>query len=521
MMRSYEGDIDEEERVAKAIRCRDQALRELVETEKTYVNGLGKLIIIYMNPLKQDDCKIISIADHQSIFPSVVTTIYNLHNQLLAEFEFAYYYDTNTEASATNRIGKVLIKYAELFKMYQLYMNGYERSIRALQIIKTKNKRFNKWLQGQHVKTSLSAGNLESLLILPIQRIPRYQLLLREIIKQTQKIDERHNDLTDLNKTYHQILQITQLIESKMKEYDNKRKVAFIETKFDNIIAGDFIQRSRYFIYESKNKNDITIHKMDGSSYHIHLILFNDCLIYGHYPNDESMSISMHATFMKRKLHFDHLLPFDAVFKCVMEDEYKGYASLLIYSREYSVWISFQSKKLRAKWFKLITHANDTINNKHLTNLQKLYVCNKSPNEKQRPIMPYPCFVPDDYSDHCQECGIKFTYISNRKHHCKQCGRLLCNTCTNYRINSFNKYKRNQIIRCCKTCKHINTFSMISSQDQAKQCHLDKLCFDELQREKRSQTHHVRSKTPPGLSPQRSASSTPTPALMVNKSSTS
>ena len=30
--------------VARALRCREQALKELVDTEKTYVDGLGKLV---------------------------------------------------------------------------------------------------------------------------------------------------------------------------------------------------------------------------------------------------------------------------------------------------------------------------------------------------------------------------------------------------------------------------------------------------------------------------------------------
>lgn len=30
--------------IGKALRCRDHALKELVDTEKTYVDGLGKLV---------------------------------------------------------------------------------------------------------------------------------------------------------------------------------------------------------------------------------------------------------------------------------------------------------------------------------------------------------------------------------------------------------------------------------------------------------------------------------------------
>ena len=162
---------------AKALRCRDKALLELVETEKTYVNGLGKLIIIYQNPLR-DNYRIITISDHQIIFPSVINTIYNLHNQLLAELDYNYYHNHDDKESITSKIGKVLIKYHQLFKMYQIYMNAYERAIKALQVMKKKNSKFSTWLQRQCPKTNLSAGNLESLLILPIQRYIVYLLYI-------------------------------------------------------------------------------------------------------------------------------------------------------------------------------------------------------------------------------------------------------------------------------------------------------------------------------------------------------
>ena len=37
--------------------------------------------------------------------------------------------------------------------------------------------------------------SLQSLLIMPVQRVPRYELLLRELIKQT---DDDHVDMADL-----------------------------------------------------------------------------------------------------------------------------------------------------------------------------------------------------------------------------------------------------------------------------------------------------------------------------------
>ncbi|KAJ3445818.1 faciogenital dysplasia protein [Anaeramoeba flamelloides] len=56
----------------------------------------------------------------------------------------------------------------------------------------SKNKDFYNWEQKDQVEFKL---NLQSFLIQPIQRIPRYQLLVNEILKHT---DPEHKDYTDL-----------------------------------------------------------------------------------------------------------------------------------------------------------------------------------------------------------------------------------------------------------------------------------------------------------------------------------
>ena len=178
------------------------------------------------------------------LFLSQVLTIYNLHNQLLAELDYTFslFHDEPARGSMARGIGRVMLKYAHLFKMYQIYMNSYERSQKALTMAKQKNRRFSRWLDLQIDKTSMSAGNLESLLILPIQRIPRYQLLLKEVIKQTRRAGDEHNvvdDLPDLEKAYRLINDITKLIESRMEDFDRRKRCQSIERKFVNLKVGD------------------------------------------------------------------------------------------------------------------------------------------------------------------------------------------------------------------------------------------------------------------------------------------
>jgi ankyrin repeat protein len=50
----------------------------------------------------------------------------------------------------------------------------------------------------------------------------------------------------------------------------------------------------------------------------------------------------------------------------------------------------------------------------------------------------------------CMNCDIKFN-ISHRKHHCRHCGRLLCNKCTSQQM-PIVKFDLNKPVRVCEIC---------------------------------------------------------------------
>lgn len=62
------------------------------------------------------------------------------------------------------------------------YTNNYTLALTTLEE-KCKNARLAAFLEQCRVESSIKA--LESLLIMPIQRVPRYELLLKQLIKHT------------------------------------------------------------------------------------------------------------------------------------------------------------------------------------------------------------------------------------------------------------------------------------------------------------------------------------------------
>ncbi|KAJ8443058.1 hypothetical protein Cgig2_004263 [Carnegiea gigantea] len=53
---------------------------------------------------------------------------------------------------------------------------------------------------------------------------------------------------------------------------------------------------------------------------------------------------------------------------------------------------------------------------------------------------------------HCQGCSAQFTFI-NRKHHCRRCGGLFCNSCTQHRM--VLRGQGDSAVRICEPCKKL------------------------------------------------------------------
>ena len=90
-----------------------QAVRELIETEKTYVNGLKLCIDTYYAGLAQD-AKVVSADDLKGMFNDM-QTIHQLNETFLRDLQQRYSGFNNDKT----RIGDQFVKFCPYFRMYQ------------------------------------------------------------------------------------------------------------------------------------------------------------------------------------------------------------------------------------------------------------------------------------------------------------------------------------------------------------------------------------------------------------------
>jgi WD40 repeat protein len=71
----------------------------------------------------------------------------------------------------------------------------------------------------------------------------------------------------------------------------------------------------------------------------------------------------------------------------------------------------------------------------------------------------------DDMTDSCHDCKVRFT-IYERRHHCRNCGRLYCSACSRYQAE-IPRLKIHQQVRVCRSCyTQLQVSSTVSSSTQ-------------------------------------------------------
>ncbi|RUS82343.1 hypothetical protein EGW08_009896, partial [Elysia chlorotica] len=173
---------DAETQKAEAIRKRQFVVQELYDTEKDYVKDLATIVNGYIEYMKENPLPGETEGKDKIVFGNI-HQIYDWHNEtMLAELEKCL---TNP-----GRVGSIFIRYERRLHMYVKYCE---------------NKPKSEYVVSEHLDTYFEEVRqklghrlmLPDLLIKPVQRIMRYQLLLKDILKYTERAKE---DPTDLKK---------------------------------------------------------------------------------------------------------------------------------------------------------------------------------------------------------------------------------------------------------------------------------------------------------------------------------
>jgi len=253
---------------------------ELITTEESYIETLNVVMKNYYEPLE----KRIASGDHKYFVESKqpmnhehltyifsnISTILEFNKELLQELKLR-----KENWSQQAMIGDIFLRLTPFLKLYTEYSNNYDRSVDLLKRATKHCASFRDFLDERRIKSESEdlLPPLDALLITPVQRIPRYNLLLKDLIRHT---SEAHPDYQNLTAALTLMEEIADHINNSMKTSDNFKRLVAIENSFTRGTSVEIVAPHRCIIKEG-SLIDISNEKKKKTTF---LFLFNDCVVF-------------------------------------------------------------------------------------------------------------------------------------------------------------------------------------------------------------------------------------------------
>jgi hypothetical protein len=258
---------------------RADVILELVQSEQQYNRFMQVLSVVYEEPLRNKH-EFLSREDWSFIF-SNFQPIRKVHVGLQRDLErLLEQIESATEIQ--KNLGQIFLEHTPSFKVYAQYCNQFTLIKSLLNDLRTKNDSFTKWLKRtlkQNVQ--ITAGNgLDSLMIMPIQRLAKYKLLLSEILKKT---TTDQTDYDDLYNAVELVKYTNEYVNMQIREYNNAIKMeslakAMSATGCPSEIF-DLLSPNRRLLHEESDVGLESI-KNDSCMFNLNMFLFNDVILF-------------------------------------------------------------------------------------------------------------------------------------------------------------------------------------------------------------------------------------------------
>ncbi|XP_022100585.1 FYVE, RhoGEF and PH domain-containing protein 1-like isoform X2 [Acanthaster planci] len=404
---------------------------EVLTTERTYVDTLYLINEIFLKGIEKENQK-------QHWFPptvvneifSNISSIYRLHSAVLLP-------DLDERLKDWERnpcLGEVLKKNAPFLKLYSDYVSNFDNAMKQLNQWMSKVPKFAATVS--QLQNHELCGNLalQHHMLTPVQRIPRYELLLKDYIK---KLPDGSKDKADADKALTIISGAAQHSNDMMKSMDQFEKLLKINQKID---GENIIDPTRHLLKEGKITKIAAKNKEPQDRY---IFLFNDILLCC-----EKKRLLTSANYkVKLKMEVDGMKVLDS-----------NSCRFIIESKTKSIEFQTNSEEEREDWMRVLLSAIQEMYWKKET-----FRTNDAVGDRQNgdeygvkakfvPGESCPRWIKDDETSMCMRCGTDFK-LTKRRHHCRACGAVVCHKCSNFEAPL--EYDDNKMNKVCIKCYYV------------------------------------------------------------------
>eukprot|EP00039_Didymoeca_costata_P020148 m.340243 g.340243 ORF g.340243 m.340243 type:complete len:728 (+) comp19197_c0_seq1:225-2408(+) len=247
---------------------RTNIFHEIVSTEEKYVETLRMLVDLFVRPLrtaamnaaenseylgriinalgqsleftKSGDPRVVIERQHVKVIFLEIESLFAINSMFLERLQAQ-----KKIWGPSCKIGDVFLSMMSFFKSYTTFASNFEHAMTTIALCK-RQPTFNLYLKHcAETKPECEKLWLQDHMMTPIQRIPRYIMLLRDLIKRT---DETHPDYQPLSESLTGMEKIARIVNDGKARADNSMKLLEIQSSVKR--CPQLVDPTRVFICE-------------------------------------------------------------------------------------------------------------------------------------------------------------------------------------------------------------------------------------------------------------------------------
>lgn len=414
---------------------------ELLQTEKAYVARLNLLDQVFYAKLMEEAGKGIFPVDVVKNIFSNISSINAFHSQfLLPDLE-----KRMGEWESTPRIGDILQKLTPFLKMYAEYVRNFDKAMELLKQWTDRSPQFKATIQ--EIQKQEVCGNLtlQHHMLEPVQRVPRYEMLLKDYLK---KLPQDHVDRRDAEKSLEIIAMAATHSNTAIRKSENLKKLLEIYEMLGE--EEDIVNASNEFIKEG---HILKLAARNTSAMDRYLYLFNNMLLYC----VPKFSLVGQKFTVRTRIGIDGMK--------VAETYNEDYPhTFQVSGKERTLELQASTEQDKEDWIKAFQETIEIFHQKNET----FKTASKEVEEVSISELGKraPRWIRDNEVTMCMKCREPFNALTRRRHHCRACGYVVCWKCSDNKASL--EYDGNKMNKVCRDCYSILTGHSESEEKEGK-----------------------------------------------------
>ncbi|XP_036893071.1 FYVE, RhoGEF and PH domain-containing protein 3 isoform X3 [Sturnira hondurensis] len=389
----------------------------------------------------------------QELLNTEVTYVRRLH--LLDQFLLPELQTRITEEWDMNpRFGDILQKLAPFLKMYGEYVKNFDRAVELVSAWTQRSPLFRDIIHSIQKQEVCGNLTLQHHMLEPVQRVPRYELLLKDYVK---RLPADAPDRKDAERSLELISTAANHSNAAIRKMEKMHKLLEVYEQLggeENIVnpANELIKEGHIQKLSAKN----------GTAQDRHLFLFNSMILYCM----PKLWLMGQKFSVREKIDISDLQ---------VQDISKPHSAhtFIITGRKRSLELQTRTEEEKKEWIQVIEATIEK--HKHNSQTFKAFSCSFSQDEdpslsSDLPMVSASSEEPamaadsrgsaagleprkgssktrrDKEKQSCRICGETFNSITKRRHHCKSCGVVICGKCSEF------KAENSRQSRVCREC---------------------------------------------------------------------